>query len=381
MAMFLSSPAIYGERVYGATCVLDPIGGNYGMLVCLDAGTGKVRWKLDSPAKDESFKPFFSSPALTADGKYLVIGQGLHDDADSYLVCVDAQTGKLRWRIKTPLHIEGSPAVHGDMVVAGAGAIEGPDHKPMSDPGFLLAVRISDGKELWRYRVADPESSPAIAADGTVYIGSGFNGNAIVALRSETDEQLAQKNLPRLIWRTPATFPIIGAITLADDMVIAAGGNGDYVYSDPRPAGIVMVLDARSGQVRWQKNMEDAVLGAVACRDGVLICPIRNGHIVALSVADGKEIWRQAVSGKSPVLAAPAFARGIIYAVSRDGYLAAIDARNTAAIKIERIFLNDEGKPAERELSFSSPMVAGGRIFVGSETGGLRCYVGGKVVE
>jgi hypothetical protein len=43
-----------------------------------------------------------------------------------------------------------------DVVVAGAGAIEvGPEHKPKGDPngrghpGYVLGVRISDGKELW----------------------------------------------------------------------------------------------------------------------------------------------------------------------------------------------------------------------------------------
>ena len=37
---------------------------------------------------------------------------------------------------------------------------------------------------------------------------------------------------------------------------------------------------------------------------------------------------------------------------------------------------NHESKPGELGLTFSSPLVSGGRVFVGSETGGLRCYVG-----
>ena len=112
-----------------------------------------------------------------------MIGQGLHDDADCDLLCLDASSGAVRWQIKTPLHIEGSPAIFGDMVVAGAGAIEGPDHKPTTHIGMVIAVRISDGKKLWQYDMNDPESSPAIDEDGTVYIGSGFQGNAVVALR------------------------------------------------------------------------------------------------------------------------------------------------------------------------------------------------------
>lgn len=377
-AMFLSSPLVVGGRVYGASCIMDPIAGNFGTFFCLDAVSGKPLW---TTPEEENLKPFFSSPALSADGKYLVVGQGLHDDKDSSLLCFEAETGKLHWRVQTPLHIEGSPAILGDMVVAGAGAIEGPDHKPLGDPGFVVAVRISDGKELWRYAVKDPESSPAIGTDGTVYIGSGFNGNAVVALRSASDEELKQKNLPRQIWQTPAPYPVTGAVTLIDDLVIVGGGNGDYVYANPNPAGVVMALDAKTGQVRWQSRTSDAVLGAVAGREGKLICPVRNGEVIALRLADGQPLWGEParISGKAPVLAAPVLAGRYVYAVSKDGYLGIINLEDGKVI--ERHYINDENKPAAMGLTLSSPMVAGSRVFVGSETGGLRCLAGGKVAQ
>ena len=42
----------------------------------------------------------------------------------------------------------------------------------------------------------------------------------------------------------------------------------------------------------------------------------------------------------------------------------------------EKIYINADNKPGEQGLSISSPMVANGNLFVGSETGGLRCYIG-----
>ena len=371
--MFLSSPAVTGGRVYGAFCQLD-VTGKYGGVVCLEAATGKLVWQVSSIG-GEDLKPFFSSPAVTADGRRLIIGQGLHTDRDCSLICLDAATGKLLWRVKTPLHIEGSPAIRGDVVVVGAGAVEGPDRRPVGDPGFVLAVRISDGKVLWRCRIADPESSPAIAADGTVYIGSGFNGSAVVALRPDSDDELRRRGLGRVLWRTGAPHPVTGAITLAGDLVIVGAGNGDYVFANPRPAGVVVALDRRTGKVRWQKAMADAVLGAVAAGGGKLICPVRNGEVVALDARDGKVLWRRRVSGRAPVLAGPAFAGRYVYAVSRDGYLAVIDGRDGKLV--EKHYLNDEARPGELGLTLSSPTIAGGLVLVGSETGGLRCYVGG----
>jgi outer membrane protein assembly factor BamB len=376
----LSSPLVVGNRIFAATSFQDVDARTYGTVYCLDVGARHASpvtkvWEV-AKVEGKAMKGFFSSPALTADGKYLVIGQGLHDDADSDLLCFEAISGKLHWRIKTPLHIESSPAIRGDLVVAGVGAIEGADHKPRAgtDPGFVLAVRISDGKELWRHAVNDPESSPAIGADGTVYIGSGFEGKAVVALRSETDEELKRQGLERVVWRTPAAYPVTGAVTLVDDLVIVGAGNSDFVFEAPNPAGLVMALEAKTGQVKWKREFPDAVLGAVAARDGVLICPVRSGEVVALNAADGSVIWRTAVSGKAPVLAGPAFTGRYVYAVSRDGYLVVLDAKDGK--QVERHLINHESNPGEAGLSISSPMVAGGCVFVGSETGGVRCFVG-----
>jgi len=44
---------------------------------------------LKSSSPEVDFKRFFSSPALTPDGKELVIGQGLHVGAKAELVCLD----------------------------------------------------------------------------------------------------------------------------------------------------------------------------------------------------------------------------------------------------------------------------------------------------
>ncbi|HWE04073.1 MAG TPA: PQQ-binding-like beta-propeller repeat protein [Tepidisphaeraceae bacterium] len=369
--MFLSVSAITAHYVYAAGCQTD-VGGFTGLLACLDAETGAPIWQI-AQANDEPLRPFFSSPALSRDGKNLVIGQGLHDDHDCSLLCFDATDGHLRWSVKTPLHIESSPAIFGDIAVAGAGAIEGKDGKAVGDPGYVLAVSISDGRELWRQSVNDPESSPAIDDAGVVYIGSGFNGSAVIALRSETDQELQDKKLPRVIWQTPVAYPVTSAITLAGDLAIAGAGNSDYVYSNPNPQGAVVALDRKTGQIRWRTNFQDAVLGEVAYADGKLICPLRTGEVTALNAVDGTVLWRARVSGAAPVLAGCALAGNRVYAVSRDGYLAIIDANDGKVL--EKTYLNDQARPGTG-LSVSAPQVVGGRVIAGSETGGLKSFVG-----
>jgi outer membrane protein assembly factor BamB len=369
--MFLGCPAVAGNRVFVTGCQTD-LGGYTGLLACLDSETGKPLWSV-TQIKGEPLLPFFSSPAVTEDGKYLVIGQGLHEDRDCSLLCFETATGRLHWAVKTPLHIESSPAIAGDVAVVGVGAIEGKDGKSVGDPGYCLAVRISDGKELWRQPVNDPESSPAIDADGIVYLGSGFNGNAVVAIRSESDEQLHAKNKDRIAWRTSVAQPMPGPITLAGDMAIAGGGNSDLVHSNHNAQGLVVALDRKTGAILWQTPFDDAVLGGIACRDDVLICPVRTGEVAALARKDGRVLWQTHISGNAPVLGGGAFAGRRVYAVSSDGYLAILDSQDGHVLK--KIYLNDRAKPGTG-LTLSTPRIAGGRVIVGSETGGLRCLLG-----
>src|SRR6185437_11068995 len=87
--MFLSVPVVAGKRIYVAGCQAD-VTQYLGVLHCLDAETGKPIWPNPvTQVNDENLPAFFSSPALTKDGKYLLIGGGLHDDKNCSLRCFD----------------------------------------------------------------------------------------------------------------------------------------------------------------------------------------------------------------------------------------------------------------------------------------------------
>ncbi len=380
-AMYLSSPMVVGDAVYGASCYYNPPG-SIGTIFCLDAATGKQRWLCETkkPGGAE-FKGFISSPALTADGKYLVIGQGLHTDFDSELVCLDAATGAVRWLVPTPLHIESSPCIDGDLVVAGVGAVEqGEEHRPKGDanghghPGFVIGVRISDGREIFRATVIDPEGSPLLL-DGICYIGSGMNGSAVVALRTQSDAELKIAGLTRELWRTATPHPAVGAATLAGDVVLLGCGNGDFTFAAQKPEGLVIALDKATGSIRWQATMPDAVLGPIAVSGNKAIVPLRSGAVMAIDLsAQGKTLWQVQVNKSAPVFAGAAFTGSLVYAVSNNGYLVVLDAADGK--QLEKIYICAKGKPGELGLGTSSPLVVNGRLYVGSETGGLRCFVG-----
>jgi outer membrane protein assembly factor BamB len=368
-AMVLSTPLGIGDRVYGASCLMDPPD-TFGAIFCIDAATGEQRW-ITELVGDKDLKGFFSSPALSADKKSLVIGQGLHPDTDCMLLCLDAQTGTVRWSVPTDLHIESSPAIEGNLIVVGCGAIENPsNHQPLSHPGYVLAVALDTGKQLWRFDLPDPESSPVIV-DGVAYIGSGFNGNAVVALRTQSDAQLSQQKQERLLWKVESKYPITGAVTVIGDTVLVGGGNGDFVYSAQQPAGIVMAINKHSGDLIWTTELPDSVLGSLATDGDLVLCPVANGEVHALDVQTGEARWSVSANGRSPLLAGAALTPDSVYVVSKDGYLIRLSLQDGAVQ--EKHYLNNPQQPGALGLSISSPTVADGRVYVGSETGGLLC--------
>jgi outer membrane protein assembly factor BamB len=379
----LTCAVVRDGRVYASGCI-DSITGMTGVVFCLDQKTGDEIWRIYESAPEKMLPPMFSSPVLTADGKHLILGMGMHEDRNCRLLCIEAATGKILWGAESELHIESSPAVfthpkYGDVAVVGCGAIEGKDRKPTSDPGHVMAVQVSTGKILWKHAVNDPESSPAVGADGTIYIGGGFNGSVVVALRPETKEDLGKT--PREIWRAQTPWPATSAVTLIDDVVVVGCGNGDFVNSDPNPRGCVLILDAKTGKEIWRYDMKDAVLGEVAAKGDMLIAPCKTGEIVALDRKQKKLLWTARISGRQPILAGAAFTGERVFAVSSDGYLAVFDAaENAPKRQLEKIRINSEGNPGTQNLSVSAPTIVGGRIYVGSETGNIRC-IGGKVVQ
>jgi outer membrane protein assembly factor BamB len=405
----LSTPALFTEPATGKTVLYLPTtlfdtGKKFGSLFAIDAATGQTLWTATTDNTTD-LKPFFSSPALSPNGSLLAVGQGLHDDANCALLCFgvkDATQNKpaaVQWSIKTPLHVESSPAIFTrngrQLVVVGAGAIEGPDRKPIGNPGYVLCADLVSGKQLWQFPLYDPESSPAVDEQGAIYIGSGFNGNAVVALRSDPDDALA--NTPREIWRIKTPYPAVGDVTLAKsstdpaaaDIVLIGLGNGDYVFSDPKPAGLILALDSRTGTILWQTALPDSSLGRLLVTSlssssasdhwplttdhSIVLAPCRDGQAYALDLATGKILWQTTISATPniPLLAGLAADDSHAFALAADGTLAILDLASGQLL--ERLKLSDDAK-FPQNLSLSTPILHNHILYVATETTALHAF-------
>ena len=131
-----------------------------GKLYTLDSD-GNLLWSYDANS------PLLSSPTIGPDGTVYVGGR----DGRLYAIDID---GEMRWTHTTDGPISSSPAVSQDSN----------DVYVCSGDGIAYALG-QDGSELWSFETKGPGAipsgsifaSPAIGADGTVYVGGLYDPN------------------------------------------------------------------------------------------------------------------------------------------------------------------------------------------------------------
>ncbi|MBI2929383.1 MAG: PQQ-binding-like beta-propeller repeat protein [Verrucomicrobia bacterium] len=366
---FYSSPAVVGNRVYVSSAEKGVLT-DRGAIYCLDVDTGAVVWK----SALDGYRATFSSPAVS--GKYLVCGEGLHFTRDGRVVCLDVtQKGALLWQYRTRSHVESSPCIYQGRVCIGAG-----------DDGYYCFELAPDAagrpKMVWHLpgdKYPDAESSPA-AHDGKLFVGLGMEGKAVVCLEAATGAEL---------WRVPTPYPVFAPPTIAGGRLFVGMGNGNFIESAEqvaakelqklrqqgrseaelaqvekqlRAAGEVWCLDLATHAVAWRFKAGDTILGAVAADRGQLYFGARDGWLRCLSY-EGNELGRW--NAHAPIVSSPALTETHVYFVTESGRLHALGREGLQPVWETTVGLQGP--------FLSSPTVAHGRVYVGSQNDGLLC--------
>jgi PKD repeat protein len=160
---FVATPALGldGSVLAGLT-----LSGANPRLIALNPYDGSVQWELTLPYSS------IQTIAVGPDGT-IYVGTAYGEGGTLYAV---SQGGTLKWKITLGLWIYGCPAIGSDGTVY-VGANCGPTHP---DTGFLYAIS-PEGNVKWAYPTGIIDSSVAIGADGTIY-GSGSGEGVIFAL-------------------------------------------------------------------------------------------------------------------------------------------------------------------------------------------------------
>ena len=285
---------------------------------------------------------------------------GADQRLDVLLLALDRRNGALRWRREVRAgalpydnrHRIGSyanptPVSDGERVVAWFGT---QGLYTFNLEGDLLWSQDFGGVGTLGMGVA---TSPVlIAAAGLVVVQSDVeegDGSFIAALDIATGAiRWRAERAQRVGWATPAVVQSAGGPSL----VIALGTDEIVAYG------------ADSGEERWRVEGlgGNAVPSPVASGDGLVFAvtgyPRKN--ILALDLEDGSVRW--AYRKGQGYVPSPIFHRGTLYLVSDGGILTALDGETGEVIY-------EGGRMPLPSRFFSSPVVAGERIYLTSEDG------------
>ncbi|HZZ77799.1 MAG TPA: PQQ-binding-like beta-propeller repeat protein [Gemmataceae bacterium] len=257
-------------------------------VLCLDAKTGKLKWKHEYPCTYDVSYP--NGPRCTPNyeaGKLYTLG------AQGDLFCFDAKSGKVNWSldlkkqydVKAPLWgFAAHPLIDGNRLICLVGA----------KSGLVVAFDKTNGKEIWK-SIDTGESGPGYSPPSIVEAAGKrqliiWEPATLNGLNPETGE---------VYWsikqQTVNGTSIMSPRTLGNDLFIGAWQNkgGLYKLNEKKP-GIALAWKGKNDTSVYPINntpyLEDGHIYGV-CTEGELRC---------VNIKDGERLWGtfEPVAGK-----------------------------------------------------------------------------------
>jgi outer membrane protein assembly factor BamB len=251
----------------------------------------------------------------------------------------------------------------------------------VSFDGTDLAVATTDGTGAFTGAAV---SIPASALPGTHAIGAvgrtsqvsaqttflvranwpGFRDDATLSGFNAVENVLSPATVGSLgiVWSAAAggSIPAWNTPVVAMGMVFVAAP----VSAMHRPPGRVSAFDEATGALRWSRNTSSPVGdSAPVVANNVVYVGASDGTLYAFGASHGRLLWTASTGAVYMVSSSPVVANGLVYYVG-DGTLYAFDAV-TGAVR---------WTASAGLIARSSPAVAGGRVYVGSQDKSLYAF-------
>ncbi|MBI3324373.1 MAG: WD40 repeat domain-containing protein [Candidatus Omnitrophica bacterium] len=143
-----------------------------------------------------------------------------------------------------------------------------------SQVGFVRALDVKSGKEIWKTDLHESIHVVALSSDGSRLV-TGHTYGSVGVLDARSGKE---------VWKKKIGGAFLG-VAFSPDGIQLATGDLD---------GFVRVLDAQSGKEIWKKKFTRPIGGVVFSPDGGrLVTGDWDGIVRALDAKSGREIWEQ----------------------------------------------------------------------------------------
>jgi outer membrane protein assembly factor BamB len=317
-----------GDTIESSAAIADGavfVGSSSGQLLALDLATGKRRWSYATGAEIGESSPCIDgglvyigdlkgvvhavsarggAPAWTFKAKtqikaspVVVSGKVLVGSYDQTVYALDARTGRLAWSFETEGQVHSTAGVDGGLVyVTGCDA-------------FLRALRVADGKEMFRVASgAYTGASPALS-NGRAFYGTFENEVIAVDLTGR-----------KVVWRyrPERQFPFYSSAAVAAGRVVV-GGRDKLIHA----------LDAATGKAAWTFATRARVDSSPLIAGGKVCVASGDGRVYVLDLAKGAKLEEH--DAGSPISASPALAAGRLVIGTQDGQVIAFGPPGSTA--------------------------------------------------
>ncbi|MEK6324947.1 MAG: PQQ-binding-like beta-propeller repeat protein [Acidobacteriota bacterium] len=360
------SPVTDGENVY---VFFQEFG-----MISYD-GSGKERWKLPL-GPFNMFYGFGASPILIDDKVILPIDQ---DNPNSFLIAVDKNNGRLRWKVERPGVISGysTPIIY--QPKQGAKQIIIPESFQLS------AYSVEDGKRVWWVRGLACEMK-SIASHDAEYLyvnGWGFPQNqagqqvktipfaeGLAKYDSNHDGQIAKSEVTGKEMMERMLSGAFEAFDTDRDDKLNEKDWGIFRAMLASENGLLSIKlggqgDQTSTAIRWRYTKPVPQVPSTLLYKGVLYMVNDGGVLISFDPATGNVIKQGRLQGAiDKYFSSPVAADDKVFLIGQGGAVSVLKA--TGEWEILRVNqLDDE--------CFATPAIADGRIYIRTRSA-LYCF-------
>jgi outer membrane protein assembly factor BamB len=330
---------------------------------------GTANSRLSHPAYSGAFEQLWSVPIGQGEGRAHritaepVSAGGLIYTLDSRARVTAVSTdGTIAWtRDLTPAGTRNADA-------ASSGGLTIADGKlyVSSAFGWLYALDLRSGAVVWSKQFDAGVTAPVTVAGNRVFVvASDSTAWALDAATGKTDWQLPG---------APAVSSMVGgaAPAIAGDLVLL-----------PTPGGELIAARRDNGQIVWRSVVAGTrvgmayasvmdVTGDPVVQGDVVYVGNQSGRVMALDRRDGRQIWATQEATYGPVWPVG----GSVFLMSDRNRLVRLNASDGRVIWSQPLPLFTETRERRRAQIFPhyGPLLAGGRLLVGSGDGVLRSF-------
>ncbi len=315
--------------------------GTNGGVYAVNASDGSIKWTYPTAEAlanpDVAHPGFFDCPATVADGKVYI------GNDDGKLYAFDENTGALAFQVTTGGIVRSAPVVSDGVIYFGSGdsklyAIREDNQQPVWGGAFrstgqistppavssgnvffvdgndtLFSAALASGRLVWSLKFdSDIADSPPVIANGVVIVGS------------ERDLYGIAPNVGSTRWHL--TLP--ASLTAQ----IAVSGDGSMIYAATSDDNIVAINT--HGQVQWTAPLGSATSIAPVVTNNSVVAITKSGIVRLLDANNGQVRWSYALYSVAPprrsagasISAIPLVTAGVLYTLSDNGTLTAFRA-------------------------------------------------------